>query len=97
MKTSILVILFLLCSQILSQIDSGDKINHRDIFKERKPQNSNPLKQGESSFEANIFQNNESRRIANKTVLNDEFLLIEEKEQDWDGANWVNMEIPAYL
>ena len=93
MKTSILVILFLLCSQILSQIDSQDKINHRDFLKERKTHSTNPLKQRESSFEANIFQNNDSKRRANKTVLNDEFLLIEQIEQRWDSTGWVNMEI----
>ena len=91
MKTSLIVILFLLCSQILSQIESQDKINHRDFLKERKIDSTNPLKQRESSFETNIFQNNESKRIVNKTVLNDEFLLIEEIEQVWYSSNWVNI------
>ena len=90
MKTSILVILFLLCSQILSQIESHKKINHRDFLKERKPHSTNPPNQREQSFEANIFQNNDSRRGVNNTALNSEFLLIEQIEQFWDGNNWVN-------
>ena len=93
MKTSILVILFLFCSQILSQIESQNKINHRDFLKERKTHSSIPLKQRESSFEANMFPNNDSRRTVNKTDMNDEFLLMEQLEQEWDGSSWVNMEI----
>ena len=93
MKATILVILFLLCSQILSQIDSQDKIKHRDFIKERKPHSSIPLDQRESSFEANIFPNNDSRRTVNKTTLNDEFRLTEQIEQRWDSTCWVNMEL----
>ena len=90
MKTSILVILFLYCSQILSQIDSQNKINHREFLKERKTNSSIPLTQRESSFEANMFPNNDSRRGVNKTALNNEFLLIEQIEQRWDSTGWVN-------
>ena len=93
MKTSILVILFLYCSQILSQIESQNKTNHRDFLKERKNHSTNPLKQRESSFEANMFPNNDSRRGVNKTALNNEFLLTEQIEQSWNSTGWVNMEI----
>jgi hypothetical protein len=86
-----LVILFLLSSQILSQIESKVIINHRDFLKERINLSTNPLIQRESSFEAIDFQNNESKRIVNKTVLNDEFLLIEELNQEWNDSNWANL------
>jgi len=35
MKTSLLVIIFLFCSQILFQIDSQNKIDHGDFLKQK--------------------------------------------------------------
>ncbi len=96
MKTSMRCILLFFCSQILSQIESQDKINNRDFLKERKPHSINPIKQREPSFEANRFQYNESKRIVNKPVLNDGFLLMEETIQFWDSTGWSNLEILGY-
>jgi len=90
MKTSLIVILFLLCSQLLSQIDKQDKINHRDFLKERLGHDSNLPEQIKSSLEPANFQNNDSKRIVNKTILDNGFVLTEEIHYDWVDPNWVN-------
>ena len=69
MKTSILVILFLLCSQVLSQIDKQDKVNHRDFLKAKKHHVANPLEKIKPSLEPANFQNNDFKMVVNKTIL----------------------------
>ena len=56
MKTSILVILFLLCSQVLSQIDKQDKVNHREFLKVKTHHSSDLLEQTKPSLEPANFQ-----------------------------------------
>jgi len=90
MKTSIIVILFLLCSQVLSQIDNRDKVNHKNFLKERISHVSNPFEQITHRFDLVNFQNRESKGIINKTILDNKFLLIEYLHQDWDGSSWEN-------
>lgn len=88
MKTSILVILFFLCSQLLSQIDDRDNVNHSDFIKERVSHGLNTLEQMKHSLEyVNLL--NEEKTIINKTVLGNGFLLVENIRENWDGTKWI--------
>ncbi|MFC2084903.1 hypothetical protein ACFLS9_07595, partial [Bacteroidota bacterium] len=90
MKTSFIVILFLLCSQVLSQIDKRDYINHKDVLKERINYGLNPYEQIKHPLESINFQNKESKRIINKIYLDNGFLSVEIIYQRWNGSNWEN-------
>ena len=88
MKTSILVIQFFLCSQLLSQTDNRDKINHSDFLKERINHGFNALEQIKHSLEyVNLL--NKERTIINKTVLGNGFLLVENIRENLDGDKWI--------
>ena len=90
MKTLIIVILFLLCTQVLSQIDNRDKVNHIDILIERI--NSDSVFFGELRYllEADNFQNIDSKKIINKTALDNGSQTVEFFLQMWNGTNWCN-------
>ena len=79
MKTSIIVIILLVCSQVLSQTDNRDRINP----------DSNSFEQIKHSFESVHFPNSESKTIINKTILGNGFLLVENIRERWDGAKWI--------
>ena len=68
MKTSILVVLYFLCSQVLSQIDETDKINHREFPEERRNHVSNPLEQIKPTIESANFQNNDPIRTIVESI-----------------------------
>ena len=69
MKTIIVFILFVLYSQLLSQIDNREKVNHMDILKERINSDSVFFRELKYLLEPENFQNIESKKTIKKTTL----------------------------
>ncbi|MEN8191409.1 MAG: T9SS type A sorting domain-containing protein [Bacteroidota bacterium] len=99
MKTSIIVILLLFCTQLLSQIDHRDKTSSSDLLSERISSELNVFEQIKYPSESFNFQNKESETIMNKVQLNDGFLLQEYIEQSWswEDSDWVNRKRDTYV
>ncbi len=62
----------------------------RDFLKERMGHSTNLLEQMKSTHELIYFQNNDSKRIVNKTILDNGFLVVEHLYQNWNGSDWEN-------
>ena len=84
----IVVLVFLLSSQIFSQVNI--RIDPEKYLQERIYSKPNLNKQVLGTSESDIIKDKESRTIISKTILDNGFLLIEQLYQDWDGSGWVD-------
>jgi hypothetical protein len=90
MKTVIIHFIFLLCSQLLSQIDTGDKINHHSLIQKAIEENSNLYHPNRDPFGTIKSQIHKVDKFAKNQVPNNNYLLAEKLQQRWSSSAWWN-------
>ena len=83
----ILITAVLLTNQMFSQTINKWELRHDIPLQERIIPHSISDEQINHPSKSETFQDNESRTLVNKTILDNGFLLIEELWHEWDGSN----------
>ena len=91
-----IIVILLLPIQMFSQQNDKSELRPDNLLQERIIPHSIQDDKAGHPFKSDVFQDNNSRTIINKTILDDGFLLIEELQQNWDESNWVNTWMYTY-